>query len=430
MRNAPRARCATLIGLAAGALGSSNARATPADIFGIGPRTQATGGNGASWDSGSEEAFVNPAALVLAPKSELTLGLHDAVFSLEVDGGRAPGRFTAPASSGVLLGALVPLRIGHEPIALGLYSRSTAGVVAGAHLPYPETPQFPLLTHRAQDLDLNLALGFAIGSRLSLGGGLRALASLSGTVRIDRDASGQSHSQVEDELTPAYAPSLGARFDPGEGFAAAIVWRAPLRSDFDVRIAETDLGAVKLPELNITGVAEYDPAEVHAELSRQMAGWRIAAGVTFRRWSAFPGWLSPTTTCPDKKPMCQALGADVPVLVDTWVPRATVSYAFDLAPSARAEARAGYFYEPTPLSEQTAADNTWDNARHVLTLGYGIDLAAPLFPLRIDAAFQLHELVSRTHHKGPGVAPDNAGFPAVTTSGTVTSFGMSAGVKF
>jgi long-chain fatty acid transport protein len=430
MRTAPRARCATLIGLIAGVLLSSRAGATPADVFGIGPRTQATGGNGAAWDTGSESAFVNPAALVLAPHSELTLGLHDAIFSLDVEGGRAPGRFSTPASSGVLFGALVPLRIGAEAIAFGIYSRSTAGVVAGAHLPYPETPQFPLLTNRVQDLDLDLALGFAIGPRLSLGAGLRALASLRGTVQIVRDPSGQSRTQIEDELTPAYAPSVGARLDPGEGFAAALVWRASLRSDFDVRIAETDLGAVKLPELNITGVAEYDPAEVHAELSRQMGDWRWAAGVTYKRWSAFPGWLSATTRCPAKKPMCAALGADVPVLVDTWVPRASVTYGFDLGRSARAEARAGYFYEASPLAEQSGTDNTWDNARHVLTLGYGVELASPLFPLRIDAAFQRHQLISRTHRKAAGVAADNPGFPEVTTTGAATSFGLSAGVKF
>ena len=92
----------------------------------------------------------------------------------------------------------------------------------------------------------------------------------------------------------------------------ALVWRAPLRADFDVKIAETDLGAVKLPELNISGVAEYDPAELHAEVSRQMGGWRIAAAITYRRWSAFPGWLSPTTTCPATHPKCTALAGRCP----------------------------------------------------------------------------------------------------------------------
>jgi long-subunit fatty acid transport protein len=430
MRTARRARRATLIGFLAGALFEVDVHATPADVFGIGPRTQATAGTGATWDSGSEAAFVNPAALALTPRSELTIGFHDAVFSLDVEGGRAPGRFSTPASSGVLLGVLVPLRIGQEPIALGLYSRSPADVVAAAHLPYPESPQFPLLANRMQALDLNLALGFAIGPRLSLGAGLRALASLGGTVHIAQEPGGRSLAQIEDELTPAYAPSLGVRFDPGADFSVALVWRAPLRADFDVRIAETDLGAVKLPELNISGVAEYDPAEVHAEVSRQMGAWRIAAAVTYRKWSAFPGWLSATTTCPATKPMCTALGPDVPVLDDTWVPRAGVAYGFEVASSARAEVRAGYFYEASPLAEQTSAANTWDNARHVLTLGYGIDLTAPLFPVRIDAAYQLHALVSRTHRKDATVAADNAGFPQVTTGGSVQSFGLSAGVKF
>lgn len=430
MRTARRAGRATLIGLVAATLFGLDARATPADVFGVGPRTQAVAGNGATWDSGSEASFVNPAALVLTPRPELTLGFHDAVFSLDVEGGHAPGRFSTPASSGVLLGVLVPMRIGPESIALGLFSRSPGDVVASAHLPYPETPQFPVLAGREQALDLDVALGFAMGPRLSLGAGLRALASLGGDVHITQDPGGPSRARIEDELTPAYAPILGARVDPGADFAVALVWRASLRADFDVRIAETDLGAVKLPELNIAGVAQYDPAEVHAEVSRQMAGWRVAVSVTYRRWSAFPGWLGPTTTCLATRPACTALGADVPVLTDTWVPRAGVVYGFDLAPSARAEIRAGYFYEASPLADQTTADNTWDNARHVLTMGYGVDLAPPLFPVRLDAAFQLHSLVSRTHRKEAAVAPDNPGFPEVTTRGTVRSFGLSAGVKF
>jgi long-subunit fatty acid transport protein len=324
----------------------------------------------------------------------------------------------------------VPFHVGDEALALGLVSRSPGDVIASANIPYPETPQFPLLVNRMRALDLALGLGFRVGERLSLGAGFRALASLGGTVNVEQDASGRSRTAIEDELTPAYAPTLGARIDPGDGVALALVWRAALQADFDVRIAETDLGAVKLPELSISGVAQYDPMELSAEVSRKIGDFRIAAAITFRRWSAFPGWLSPTTACPSTRPACAALGPDAVAIDDTWVPRFGVTYGFDLAPAARAEARAGYFFEPSPLGAQTQSSNTWDNARHAITAGYGLELTAPLFPLRIDAAVQYHALVSRTHQKDAGVPPDNAGSPEVTTSGHVLSFALSTGVKF
>ena len=189
MRTARRRGRATVICFLAGALLDLDVRATPADIFGIGPRTQATGGTGAAWDAGSESAFVNPATLALTNHSELTLGVHDATFSLDVDGGRDQARFSTPAASGVLLGVLVPLRIGEEPIALGLFSRSPSDVIASAHLPYPETPQFPLLANRVEALDLSLGLGICDRSAAVVGR-RAARARVAGRHRAHRAGSG------------------------------------------------------------------------------------------------------------------------------------------------------------------------------------------------------------------------------------------------
>jgi long-chain fatty acid transport protein len=111
------------------------------------------------------------------------------------------------------------------------------------------------------------------------------------------------------------------------------------------------------------------------------------------------------------------------------VPRLAGAYEFSLTPRARAEIRAGYAFEPTPLTVQDLNANRFDNSRHVLGLGYGVRLSSPV-SLSLDAAYQIHVLSPRTHDKDASIASDNAGYPSVTTRGKVQSVSLTAGVEF
>lgn len=405
------------------------ARATPAEIFGPGPRSQALAGAGATRELGYEAAFVNPAMLAGAEHAELTLGFHEAVFAIDVEGGAAESRFPAEPASGALVGLVAPLPVGKQRLALGLASRSPSDLIARADLPFPEQPQFPVLVPRAAALDLSLALAAALGDALSVGLGVRALASLSGAVTVSR-AGEQSRTSVTSELTPAYATTAGAAVDLGEHWRVALAFRDALIADFDVDVRARDLGALALPELNVAGIAHYDPLQLQLEVSRAFSAWTVMVGATYERWSDFPGFLEATTSCPASRPDCAALPAPRAELFDTIAPRLAAAYSFEVAPRARAELRAGYAYEPTPMSVQVGSANTWDNSRQVLGVGYGLALSSPLFPMSIDAAYQLHALVSRTHEKLSSVPADNAGYPKVTIGGTVQSFALTLGVRF
>ena len=182
------------------------------------------------------------------------------------------------------------------------------------------------------------------------------------------------------------------------------------------------------PLLHISGVAQYDPMQIQAELGRRWDEWELALGSTFKRWAAFDGWTAATVRCTTKDPDCAALPADRIALHDTVVPRLGAERRFPLTHSATGHGRAGYFYEPSPLPAQTGPTNLWDNHRHAFTLGYGIELRRPV-QLELDSFYQLHALVLRQHRKRQAVSPHNAGHPEVTTSGFIHNTGLVATLK-
>ena len=105
----PMRRAIALIALAAAMLAPHPARATPPDLFGLGPRTQAMGMTGTSYADDYEAVYANPAGLARARRVGIHLGLSAASLRLTVDGVRDP---VAPAStSGSGSGTVAPSRI-------------------------------------------------------------------------------------------------------------------------------------------------------------------------------------------------------------------------------------------------------------------------------------------------------------------------------
>lgn len=411
---------------------ASTAQASPADLFGFGPRSQAMGGGGAAVGRGFETTYTNPALLSYSRKRELSLGVQAARFSLSATGPNAPGDVPEEPLSGTYIGAVLPLPFGgilKHRLVLGLGAFTPSTLIARARLLYPERPQFPLLADRAQSLDFNLGLGVDVGHGIRVGAGARALAELVGTVVVRTDASGHVGTIVDDQLVATYAPVVGVSWERKK-WMAGLTWRGELNADFDVSVQVHDLGLLVVPELHIAGVAQYDPMQAELEVARRLGAWTLAGGVTWKHWSAFPGWARPTVQCPASRPDCNALKVAPVDFHDTVVPRLGVDYAIELSPAAVAHVRGGYFFEMSPVPEQKSESNYWDNDRHVLTLGYGVELSDPLPPVSVDLVYQLHLLQPRTHHKDPGVDPANAGYPQVKTSGTVQNFGLIAGVKF
>ncbi len=422
-------------------LASARLEASPADLFGVGARSQALAGAGAADAEGYEATYGNPALLARERRRRLNLGWQVATFRLRADGPAAPGALSTEALRGTQLGAVLPLPFGgalEERLTLGLAVFTPRDLIVRARLLYPERLQYPVLADRAQSLSFALGLGAALGGGLRVGVGAQVLAELVGTAVVRTDSSGRVGTVVDDQLIATWAPLAGISYQPLRGLDLGLTWRGELSASFDVVVSVFDLGALVIPDLNIAGVAQYDPMQVEFGAAYSTGPWRWLGGLSYKRWSQFPGWQSATVRCPPRLPDCAALRPVAVDFTDTVVPRLAVELSLPLTHQSVGRVRAGWFFEPSPVPEQRGLSNVLDADRHVLTLGYGVRLLDPLPPLEVETFYQHHFLVGRTNTKRAGLgcpasAPScepNSGAPSVTAGGSAQTTGVNVGVRF
>ncbi len=197
-------------------LATSNAAASPEDIFGYGARSSAMGSTGTAFAGGYESAWHNPALASDVARAKLTLGYTGGVLRLEARGDGLPGRTGSTPIKGTTIGAEIPLPLGGalaHRIGIALAFYEPTDVVVRGRVLYPEKTQFPILDNRAQSVTIRAAVGADIGYGIRLGVGFAALAEIKGTVVAATDATGRVGTRVEDQLVATYAPTLGATYD-------------------------------------------------------------------------------------------------------------------------------------------------------------------------------------------------------------------------
>ncbi|MCS6901326.1 MAG: outer membrane protein transport protein [Myxococcales bacterium] len=409
---------------------TAHAQASPQDIFGHGARTSALGATGAASALGPEAVWGNPALLSLGRERTFSLGVQGALMHLSAQGDGLPGALDGEPMRGTLIGALLPLPFSgalQHRIALGFSFFTPTNVVVRGRVLYPETPQFPLVTDRAQSVTVQAGFGFDLGKGIRLGAGLSALAAIAGTVIVATDTSGAVGTKVDDQLVATYAPLTGFTYDLSDSYRLGITYRGQLEARFAVRIEVYDLGSLTVPPFNIAGLAQFDPWQVQAEVARVRGPWKTAVGVTFKRWSSYPGAPEPTVLCPPEKPNCQALKPEPPGFHDTAVPRVGVERTVVDREGWGATARAGYFLEPSPTPEQRGTERIFDNTRHALTLGGGLELRGSI-PLSLDLFAQGHWLAKRSHRILVDAGTGRTG--KATAGGYLLAGGVVASVRF
>lgn len=413
-----------------GALWTSEVQASPQDLFGHGARVSAMGATGAASVVGPESVWANPALLSLGRQRTLSLGFQAASFQLRARGEGLPGKIDAEPMRGMLIGAMLPLPFTgalKDRVAFGFSFFTPTNVIVRGRVLYPETPQFPLLSDRSQSVTIQAGLGVDLGRGIRVGVGVAALAAIAGTVIVATDTSGSVGTKVDDQLVASYAPLVGINYDLSADYRLGITYRGRLEARFAVRIEVYDLGSLTVPPFNIAGLAQFDPWQVQAEIARVRGLWKAALGLTFKRWSRYPGGPEPTVLCPPERPDCLALRPEAPGFHDTIVPRIGVEREVITREGWAIAARAGYFFEPSPAPEQQGTARLFDNSRHALTLGGGFALRGSL-PLSLDLFAQMHLLSPREH----AMALDDAKtmYGTAKTSGSLWVGGAVASVEF
>ena len=180
---------------------------------------------------------------------------------------------------------------------------------------------------------------------------------------------------------------------------------------------------VTLPPIRVRGVAQYDPAMLSLEgLHKLRGGWAAIVGLTWKHWSAFrrpPRTRSPTAPRPIARlrrhlraPLRRALAR---------LPGPALDHA---------RAAHGLRLRALAAPDQTGRSNLLDNDRHILTAGVGWDRSLDGVPLHLNAYFQAHLLVHRTHEKDQTLPPSerDPNWLKISSGGSIVVGGLTFGV--
>jgi long-chain fatty acid transport protein len=407
--------------------------ASPQEVVGFGYRSIAMGTTGAAAAEGVDAVYGNPALLSQSHDLTLELGIMGASPWLSAEGAGVGALPSYPALSASTIGGLVPLPFGgvlEDRVTIGLGFVTPFDLVVRARILYPERAQF-LMADRLQSVAVQAAVGLDIGYGVRLGGGFMALAALTGSVVVATDATGRIGTTVQDTLVASYAPLMGAAYDINDEVRIGVSARGELVGRFNVVISAENLGALRIPPLNISGIAQYDPWQVAAEVSYAPRPWAFALGLTYKHWLAYPGPVEATVRCEDSGDPELACGAFQPPEAGyspIVAPRLGVERLLPLATFADLSLRAGYAFEPSPAPEQEGRSNYFDNHKSVFALGFGVDFDDSAAPIAFDGFLQLSWLHDRSHEKQTalGAAADGV----VDTGGGMIAMGTSASVRF
>ena len=407
--------------------------------------------------------WYNPAGLTLTTGLDFGVGLGFVRADLE----RLDGVVVGPDPDGDergLTGDVVPRIRDDGGVMGGVAIGVTRGVGLGFavylpsadHLAKLEThsqrePSYTLYDARPERLVLLAALGVEPFDGVRIGAGVNVLFGPQGKVEMYMPLAGGGEANAELALTfrPRVSPYFGVLVDITARVRAGLVYREELRHgelDLDV---EADTGLLALAA-SIESVVFHAPRQVTLGGSWSLTD-RLLVDIdaTWQQWSHF----SDASIAGRAEVEGAGIEIDFRDVVptgfrDTWAARAGVEYALarlDALTWAKAfevTGRAGYGHVPSPVPEQDGITNYLDSDVHLTTVGAGVALVDPLAAGRtfmLDLHLQIRFLSRRTHRKAAarvdldddgGAETLVFGHPEYETGGTVTSAGVTLGLRF
>ncbi|MCX7808748.1 MAG: hypothetical protein N2515_09075, partial [Deltaproteobacteria bacterium] len=279
---------------------STPAHATPTDLFGFGARSPALAMGGVASSENAEAAHLNPARLALLRRKSILIGASGGRYRVGIDGETTP----IEAVRSTMIGFVLPLGFGdvlEKRLVIGGAFYTPLGALLRGDVRFAEVPHWAVI-NRAHSLGLSVAMGIDMSGLvdgLAIGGGVSALATLVGDLRVQLDETNTFQSVVETQLLASFSPIVGVSFEEPiwmrehpsapSRFGFGVVYRHELRSDMDLKVVVSDL-PVRVPVLNLAGTIQYDPPQVAIEGFARPWPWvRLSAQLHARFWSAYPG---------------------------------------------------------------------------------------------------------------------------------------------
>jgi len=412
--------------LLASALGAGPARAGIYDLLGLGCRPVSLGGAYTALADDFTSVYYNPAGLSGEAESSMTLGgLWAKPYFTYRETGRLQDQVPKLyATGGGYLG--VATNLGHltgyrqlAPWALGISLYLPVERALLADIPSSSAqPSFIFYRDQTQVLSVLLGLSWKILDWLSVG--------VSGNFLADLRAPNEAFVDVDIRTV---IPYLIHRGDLVKVVRPRIMRDAEMKASFIVGalvqpLAWLRLGAAYRARFYAETVGSQDILLRFLDFSGQsplsfssavlaeihyVHYWnpqQVSAGAAFSPLRSL--WVALDLTWADWSDYVDAMWyVPRPRFTDTFIPRLGVEYGL----RSGIRLRAGYFFQPSPVPEQTLASNYLDNDKHVVSTGIGYTFQRlpwiPIWkkPLTVDGFFQYTQLVTRTYRKEPGFEP-------------------------
>lgn len=405
---------ATLCGLAAAA------HANPLDAFGFGARGIALGGAMTALANDYSANYYNPAGLASDDKLRLEFGYIYVDPGLRINGGDQ----NVDRSYGVQGGLVMPGRIFGRNVAFSVALFLPAERISRIRALPQQQPRWVLYDNNPQRLVITTSVGFEVVPNLMLGVGLsylsdtRGTLDMSGLVSIQDSEQTSLFSAVDVDLSAVRYPSAGLLWTPGEHARIGIGFRDRFSLDLDLGVnvagdvaplfpGEPPLVSDAAFNLLTTNTNLFSPRQLSAGFAWDGGRWLAVVDLTWAQWSQFDPPVSTIDIDLQLDPLDFVIppGETIidPDFHDILITR--IGGEFDVVDSRHfgLTARAGYFWEPSPVPDQPGRTNYIDNDKHGGSLGLGFRFSefSDVFtaPLLFDVAGQYIGIPERTYLK-------------------------------
>ena len=416
-----------------------------ATTYGLLPSDMATSQSYSLFTDQVSAAYYNPAALVNDTKGQLTIGMLQATPELEV---KTTGGNNPPVRSGsvlesdqtetVLFGMktnVTSLTKFNKPIYLALIGGVEKYGLEMLAFESDTSREGQFMQYGQQPLFLAASVGANVIDGVDVGFGIRVTLHASATVEMDSTLAGEtSNEKVNVGAEPVLIPLAGVNVKLGEflcddnasancffqNLDLAFSYRGESNTQTQIDATATIPGTINSPGLPlvVNTLDAYQPMILSFGAKYNLTPqWDVAATLEYQAWSALTDELKKDTV-KDQANLSFS---------DTYIPRLGSRYQY----SDTLNISAGLSYETSPLDSTESLDvNVFDNDRLTASIGLTqlyTDTKFLAFPLRIDAAYQFHQLMDRDFTLSESTELQ---YETVTTSGLAHVFSVSLSMMF
>ena len=402
---------------------TSHAAATGGTHLGESPRVAALAGAASARPGDSGSIVVNPAGLADLKEPEVlvnaSLARLDAYFARHGEPRSDRSRWIS--GFGIAAGTPLPWILERFRLGFALYTPSEHVLEVRAPERADE-PTSPSYDGRPEHISATAALAFEILPELRIGAGVLFKPHLDTPTDVSFDASRGDDPEddvvvrLERDLKIGFAPVAGIRAQPLPELGLAVVYRGAV--DVAARGKNRTVAGGILADDPIDYGQFWEPDElVWGAVVAPSERWSVSADATWSRWGKFQNASNDRVHPPFRNVLSVRAGLEV--AVTPWL------------------LRAGYAFEPTPIPDQTAADNFLGADTHVIGLGAGLDLRKLWrAPLRVDLHMRSHLAGTQSVTKQtsalpdadaetPGQQIDNLGYPGFESRQLLFQGGLS-----